>query len=115
MEPPSGPRRRKINKETVKDVQQYPDAYQREPSALFALCQKSICQVLKRWCLTYKNAASFQGRRRGTAPVSRQNSPVLKAGQTSGLFDERGFAYDMSSLRIFSTRSALFWVPRLSG
>ncbi|AYB48951.1 hypothetical protein CJJ19_00515 [Candidatus Williamhamiltonella defendens] len=38
----------------MKDVQQYPDAYQRERAARFGLCQKSICQASKRWRLTYK-------------------------------------------------------------
>ncbi|ATW30787.1 hypothetical protein BJP41_09900 (plasmid) [Candidatus Williamhamiltonella defendens] len=72
---PCSSRRRKIDKEAlIKDVEDYPDAYQRERAARFGVSPKAIWQALKRWGLTYKkNSASSQGRRRGTTAVPGKN------------------------------------------
>ncbi|WP_238334441.1 IS630 transposase-related protein, partial [Arsenophonus endosymbiont of Bemisia tabaci] len=43
-------RQRKIDKsELIKDVEQYPDAYQKERAERFGVCQKAIWQALKKW------------------------------------------------------------------
>ncbi|WP_181995344.1 IS630 transposase-related protein, partial [Arsenophonus endosymbiont of Bemisia tabaci] len=48
-------RQRKIDKsELIKDVEQYPDAYQKERTERFGVCQKAIWQDLKKMGLTYK-------------------------------------------------------------
>ncbi|WP_440863921.1 IS630 transposase-related protein [Symbiopectobacterium purcellii] len=48
-------RQRKIDKsELIKDVEQYPDAYQKERAERFGVCQKAIWQALKKLGLTYK-------------------------------------------------------------
>ncbi|WP_238334343.1 IS630 transposase-related protein [Arsenophonus endosymbiont of Bemisia tabaci] len=56
MEPKaSTTRQRKIDKsELIKDVEQYPDAYQKESAERFGVCQKAIWQALKKMGLTYK-------------------------------------------------------------
>ncbi|MGG2140714.1 IS630 transposase-related protein [Symbiopectobacterium sp. RP] len=46
---------RKIDKsELIKDVEPYPDAYQKERAERFGVCQKAIWQALKKLGLTYK-------------------------------------------------------------
>ncbi|MGG2142544.1 IS630 transposase-related protein [Symbiopectobacterium sp. RP] len=48
-------RQRKIDKsELIKDVEPYPDAYQKERAERFGVCQKAIWQALKKLGLTYK-------------------------------------------------------------
>ncbi|CAA2930198.1 IS630 transposase-related protein [Arsenophonus endosymbiont of Bemisia tabaci] len=43
-------RQRKIDKsELIKDVEQYPDAYQKECPEHFGVCQNAIWQALKKW------------------------------------------------------------------
>lgn len=55
-------RQRKIDKsDLIKDVEQYPDAYQKERAGRFGVCQKAIWQALKKMGLTYKkNSTSPQ-------------------------------------------------------
>lgn len=51
----STPRHRKRDKNALaKDVEQHPDAYQRERAERFGVCQKAIWQALKKIGLTYK-------------------------------------------------------------
>lgn len=71
----SGPRRGKIDKEAlIKDVELYPDAYQRERAARFGVCRKAIWQALKKLGITCKkNATSSQGRRSRTAHLPGKN------------------------------------------
>ncbi|MGG2140656.1 IS630 transposase-related protein [Symbiopectobacterium sp. RP] len=38
----------------IKDVEPYPDAYQKERAERFGVCQKAIWQALKKLGLTYK-------------------------------------------------------------
>ncbi|MGG2140778.1 IS630 transposase-related protein [Symbiopectobacterium sp. RP] len=48
-------RQRKSDKsELIKNVEQYPDAYQKERTERFGVCQKAIWQALKKLGLTYK-------------------------------------------------------------
>ncbi|MGG2141897.1 IS630 transposase-related protein [Symbiopectobacterium sp. RP] len=48
-------RQRKSDKsELIKDVEPYPDAYQKERAERFGVCQKAIWQALKKLGLTYK-------------------------------------------------------------
>ncbi|MGG2140952.1 IS630 transposase-related protein [Symbiopectobacterium sp. RP] len=48
-------RQRKSDKsEWIKDVEPYPDAYQKERAERFGVCQKAIWQALKKLGLTYK-------------------------------------------------------------
>ncbi|MGG2142757.1 IS630 transposase-related protein [Symbiopectobacterium sp. RP] len=47
-------RQRKSDKsELIKDVEPYPDAYQKERAERFGVCQKAIWQALKKLELTY--------------------------------------------------------------
>ncbi|ASV33319.1 hypothetical protein CJJ18_03745 [Candidatus Williamhamiltonella defendens] len=106
------PRRRKIDK----DERQYPDAYQRERAARFGLRQKSICQALKRWRLTYKKM-------RGHPKADEKTRHLFQDKIARYQKQVKPLVYSMKEtlpttcqpLRIFSTRSALFWVPRLAG
>ncbi|MGG2141794.1 IS630 transposase-related protein [Symbiopectobacterium sp. RP] len=48
-------RQRKSDKsEWIKDVEPYPDAYQKERAERFGVCQKAIWPALKKLGLTYK-------------------------------------------------------------
>ncbi|MGG2141506.1 IS630 transposase-related protein [Symbiopectobacterium sp. RP] len=48
-------RQRKSDKsELIKDVEPYPDAYQKERAERFGVCQKAIWHALKKLGLTYK-------------------------------------------------------------
>ncbi|OZI13853.1 hypothetical protein CE195_06700 [Sodalis-like symbiont of Philaenus spumarius] len=38
----------------IKDVEQYPDVYQKERAERFGVCQKALCHTLKKMGLTYK-------------------------------------------------------------
>ncbi|WP_063656987.1 IS630 transposase-related protein [Candidatus Arsenophonus triatominarum] len=50
----STPRKRKLDKNALaKDVEQYPDAYQKERAERFGVCKKTIWQSLKKLGLTY--------------------------------------------------------------
>ncbi|WP_100096431.1 MULTISPECIES: IS630 transposase-related protein [Candidatus Williamhamiltonella] len=93
----------------MKDVQQYPDAYQRERAARFGLCQKSICQASKRWRLTYKK---MRGHPKADEEVRHLFQDKIACYQKQ----VKPLVYSMKEalpatcppLRIFSTRSALF-------
>ncbi|WP_430358001.1 IS630 transposase-related protein [Symbiopectobacterium sp. RP] len=53
-------RQRKSDKsELIKDVEPYPDAYQKERAERFGVCQKAIWQALKKLGLTYKKTLLF--------------------------------------------------------
>ncbi|WP_063657149.1 IS630 transposase-related protein [Candidatus Arsenophonus triatominarum] len=56
----STPRKRKLDKNALaKDVEQYPDAYQKERAERFGVCKKTIWQSLKKLGLTYKKKTLF--------------------------------------------------------
>ncbi|WP_440863645.1 IS630 transposase-related protein [Symbiopectobacterium purcellii] len=71
-------RQRKIDKsELIKDVEQYPDAYQKERAERFGVCQKAIWQALKKLGLTYKkNSTSSESRRKRPAGISTKKTTV---------------------------------------
>lgn len=71
-------RQRKIDKsELIKDVEQYPDAYQKERAERFGVCQKAIWQALKKMGLTYKkNSTSSESRRKHSTNVSTKKTTV---------------------------------------
>ena len=64
-----GHRRRKIDMDAlVRDIEQYPDAYQSERAARFDVHQNAICHALKKLKVSYKkNTSSSQDQRRRTA------------------------------------------------
>ncbi|MGG2142452.1 IS630 transposase-related protein [Symbiopectobacterium sp. RP] len=69
---------RKIDKsELIKDVEPYPDAYQKERAERFGVCQKAIWQALKKLGLTYKkNSTPSESRRKRPASISTKNTTV---------------------------------------
>ncbi|WP_440863875.1 IS630 transposase-related protein [Symbiopectobacterium purcellii] len=73
-------RQRKIDKsELIKDVEQYPDAYQKERAERFGVCQKAIWQALKKLGLTYKkNSTSSESRRKLPAGISTKKNNSMK-------------------------------------
>ncbi|WP_440864717.1 IS630 transposase-related protein [Symbiopectobacterium purcellii] len=63
--------------ELIKDVEQYPDAYQKERAERFGVCQKAIWQALKKLGLTYKkNSTSSESRRKRPAGISTKKTTV---------------------------------------
>ncbi|WP_440864812.1 IS630 transposase-related protein [Symbiopectobacterium purcellii] len=89
-------RQRKIDKsELIKDVEQYPDAYQKERAERFGVCQKAIWQALKKLGLTYKkNSTSSESRRKRPAGISTKKQQYEKEGKPIVFIDESGFSHD---------------------
>ncbi|MGG2142499.1 IS630 transposase-related protein [Symbiopectobacterium sp. RP] len=71
-------RQRKSDKsELIKDVEPYPDAYQKERAERFGVCQKAILPALKKLGLTYKkNSTPSESRRKRPASISTKNTTV---------------------------------------
>jgi transposase len=67
----------------MKDVDQYPDAYQYERAVRFGVCPKAIWQALKKLGVTYKkNAVPSQSRRKRTAHLSRNDQGASSSRPT---------------------------------
>ncbi|WP_440864958.1 IS630 family transposase [Symbiopectobacterium purcellii] len=89
-------RQRKIDKsELIKDVEQYPDAYQKERAERFGVCQKAIWQALKKLGLTYKKTLRHpkadENARQGFQQKKQQYE---KEGKPIVFIDESGFSHD---------------------
>ncbi|WP_063654101.1 IS630 transposase-related protein [Candidatus Arsenophonus triatominarum] len=76
----STPRKRKLDKNALaKDVEQYPDAYQKERAERFGVCKKTIWQSLKKLGLTYKkNSIPSKNQRKRQAGTSAKKTTVRK-------------------------------------
>ncbi|WP_063656581.1 IS630 transposase-related protein [Candidatus Arsenophonus triatominarum] len=74
----STPRKRKLDKNALaKDVEQYPDAYQKERAERFGVCKKAIWQSLKKLGLTYKkNSIPSKNQRKRQAGTSAKKTTV---------------------------------------
>ncbi|CAA2929498.1 hypothetical protein ARSQ2_00590 [Arsenophonus endosymbiont of Bemisia tabaci Q2] len=71
----------------IKDVEQYPDAYQKERAERFGICQKAIWQALKKIGLTYKkNSTSSENRRKHSTNVSTKKQQYDRKKKVSILF-----------------------------
>ncbi|CAA2929238.1 IS630 transposase-related protein [Arsenophonus endosymbiont of Bemisia tabaci] len=72
-------RQRKIDKsELIKDVEQYPDAYQKERAGRFGVCQKAIWQALKKMGLTYKKTLRHPKADENTRQTFQQKNNSMK-------------------------------------
>ncbi|WP_440863657.1 IS630 transposase-related protein [Symbiopectobacterium purcellii] len=108
-------RQRKIDKsELIKDVEQYPDAYQKERAERFGVCQKAIWQALKKLGLTYKkNSTSSESRRKRPAGISKKNNSMKKKANLLFLLMKVVFHTMPHGLTLFPKRSTVFWPEEL--
>ncbi|MGG2140114.1 IS630 family transposase [Symbiopectobacterium sp. RP] len=89
-------RQRKSDKsELIKDVEPYPDAYQKERAERFGVCQKTIWQALKKLGLTYKKTLRHP-KADGSARQAFQQKiqQYEKEGKPIVFIDESGFPHD---------------------
>ena len=72
------PYTQKIDLEVLrKDVELYPDDYQRERAVRLGVSQNAICNALKRLNITYKkNTPSPKGKRRSQSPLSTEDNRI---------------------------------------
>ncbi|MGG2141367.1 IS630 transposase-related protein [Symbiopectobacterium sp. RP] len=89
-------RQRKIDKsEWIKDVEPYPDAYQKERAERFGVCQKAIWQALKKLGLTYKKTLCHPKADESARQAFQQKiQQYEKEGKPIVFIDESGFPHD---------------------
>ncbi|MGG2142268.1 IS630 family transposase [Symbiopectobacterium sp. RP] len=89
-------RQRKIDKsELIKDVEQYPDAYQKERAERFGVCQKAIWQALKKLGLTYKKTLRHPKADKSARQAFQQKiQQYEKEGKPIVFIDGSGFPHD---------------------
>ncbi|MGG2140899.1 IS630 transposase-related protein [Symbiopectobacterium sp. RP] len=89
-------RQRKIDKsELIKDVEPYPDDYQKERAERFGVCQKAIWQALKKLGLTYKKTLRHPKADESARQAFQQKiQQYEKEGKPIVFIDESGFPHD---------------------
>ncbi|MGG2141841.1 IS630 family transposase [Symbiopectobacterium sp. RP] len=89
-------RQRKSDKsELIKDVEPYPDAYQKERAERFGVCQKAIWQALKKLGLTYKKTLRHPKADESAQQAFQQKiQQYEKEGKPIVFIDESGFPHD---------------------
>ncbi|MGG2143191.1 IS630 family transposase [Symbiopectobacterium sp. RP] len=89
-------RQRKSDKsELIKDVEPYPDAYQKERAERFGVCQKAIWQALKKLGLTYKKTLRHPKADESARQAFQQKiQQYEKEGKPIVFIDESGFPHD---------------------
>ncbi|WP_342221424.1 IS630 family transposase [Candidatus Fukatsuia endosymbiont of Tuberolachnus salignus] len=99
------PLKSKFPEALVKDVELYPDAYQREHAAPFKVCTKSIWQALKKWGITYKkNLRHPRADEDVRCTFQEKRDGYKEQGKSLGYLDESGFAKDMPRTHGYSPR-----------
>ncbi len=92
----STPRQRKLDKDALaKDVEQYPDAYQKERAERFGVCKKTIWQTLKKLGLTYKKTLFHpKANENDRLAYHKKRQQYDKEGKSFVFIDESGFSHD---------------------
>ncbi|MGG2141380.1 IS630 transposase-related protein [Symbiopectobacterium sp. RP] len=81
--------------ELIKDVEPYPDAYQKERAERFGVCQKAIWQALKKLGLTYKKTLRHPKADESARQAFQQKiQQYEKEGKPIVFIDESGFPHD---------------------
>ncbi|WP_281181148.1 IS630 transposase-related protein [Candidatus Arsenophonus triatominarum] len=88
--------KRKLDKNALaKDVEQYPDAYQKERAERFGVCKKTIWQSLKKLGLTYKKTLFHPKTNESDRLAHQQKRQQYEKKDKSVVFiDESGFSHD---------------------
>ncbi|MGG2140531.1 IS630 family transposase [Symbiopectobacterium sp. RP] len=88
-------RQRKSDKsELIKDVEPYPDAYQKERAERFGVCQKAIWHALKKLGLTYKKTLCHPKADESARQAFQKKQQYEKEGKPIVFIDEIGFPHD---------------------